>query len=33
MNYINLLMEGGSMEDLVNKADYIEKYMIMTGSC
>ena len=25
MNYINLLMEGGSMEDLVNKADYIEK--------
>ena len=25
MNYINLLMEGGSMEDLMNKADYIEK--------
>ena len=25
MNYLNLLMEGGSMEDLVNKADYIEK--------
>lgn len=25
MNYINLLMEGGSMEDLVNKVDYIEK--------
>ncbi len=25
MNYLNLLMEGGSMEDMVNKADYIEK--------
>ena len=25
MNYINLLMEGGSMDDIVNKADYIEK--------
>lgn len=25
MNYVNLLMEGGSMDDLVNKADYIEK--------
>lgn len=25
MNYLNLLMEGGSMDDLVNKADYIEK--------
>lgn len=25
MNYLNLLMEGGSMEDMINKADYVEK--------
>lgn len=24
-NYISLLLEGGSMEDIINKADYIEK--------